>query len=165
MNTKPQVLIVDSEENWYRQHLQRLFDAEFNISYARNYREATEIISKAERPFDILITEISYDEMKQDEAGFELISYLEKKRTYTQVIILTRYGTITNTKRALKNPGIHDLQLKTPEDGSEFNPYDFLQIVKDALAKIDIGSYRVSRRFSENGASSKKNSAENFLHL
>jgi hypothetical protein len=132
------ILIVDSELNWISfliEVLQQDHDHTYDVVTARSYDEALKSIRFQEHPFDLVITEIRLESEKDknNEAGFHLIEQIEKDKT--QVIILTRYATIRNTQKAMRNPKIHDLILKIPEDGSKFNSSDFLQVVKDALAK------------------------------
>lgn len=134
---KPHILIVDNEYDWHQQHLHILLNAEFDVAYAEDYDDAIKAIDNALKPFDILITEIRINQETQDEEGFELANYLEEKGTYTQVIILTRYATITNVKRALRQtPKVHDIAFKIPDNGSEFNPNHFLEVVKVGLSKV-----------------------------
>ena len=136
MSTKPHILIVDSEEDWY-QPLHNLLDNEFDISHAKSFADAKKEIGTTEKPFDIVITEISL-EGKHDEAGLDLIDYVEDGKTYTRIIVLTWETKIAITgkiKRVLQNPKV-DFELKTPTDGSKFNFSDFVQIVNGALAKI-----------------------------
>ncbi|MGE5247609.1 MAG: sigma-54-dependent transcriptional regulator [Verrucomicrobiota bacterium] len=140
---KEYVLVVDDEQS-LRQFLALFFRKEgFEVDTASSLAEAEAMIDA--NAYDLVLTDLR---MSQPDDGLRVLHAAVRKNPWTQVVILTAYGTVETAKEAMKF-GAYDYITK-PFDNAELR-----KIVQSALArKEDDAGRRKALRDSVRGTSS-----------
>jgi two-component system response regulator PilR (NtrC family) len=140
---KEYVLVVDDEKS-LRQVLGLFFRKEgFEVDTASSLAEAEEAIDA--NAYDLVLTDLR---MGQSDDGLKVLRAAVQKNPWTQVIVLTAYGTVETAKEAMKY-GAYDYIAK-PFDNAELRA-----LVRSALArKEDAAGRRRALRESVRGTSS-----------
>jgi len=140
---KEYVLVVDDEQS-LRQVLTLFFQKEgFEVDTASSLAEAEAAI--AANAYDLVLTDLR---MTQPDDGLNVLRAAVRKNPWTQVVVLTAYGTVETAKEAMKL-GAYDYLTK-PFDNAELR-----KIVRAALArKEDDAGRRKALRESVRGTSS-----------
>ena len=97
---KPRILIVDDDSSGREATAEVLKREEYDLFTAAGGRAAIEILD-AEN-IDVVIT----DEKMPDMSGIELLKYIHTNHPYTQVILLTAYGTIDSAVEAIQTGAV-----------------------------------------------------------
>jgi two-component system, NtrC family, response regulator PilR len=137
------VLVVDDEQS-LRQVLALFLRKEgFEVDTASSLAEAERAIEST--AYDLILTDLR---MSQPDDGLKVLGAALRKNSWTQVIILTAYGTVETAKDAMKF-GAYDYVTK-PFDNAELR-----KIVHAALArKEDAAGRRKALREAVRGTSS-----------
>jgi two-component system response regulator PilR (NtrC family) len=140
---KEYVLVVDDEKS-LRQVLGLFFRKEgFEVDTASSLAEAEEAIDA--NAYDLVLTDLR---MGKSDDGLKVLRAAVQKNPWTQVIVLTAYGTVETAKEAMKY-GAYDYIAK-PFDNAELRA-----LVRSALArKEDAAGRRRALRESVRGTSS-----------
>ncbi len=140
---KEYVLVVDDEPS-LRQVLALFFRKEgFEVDTASSLAEAETAIEAT--AYDLVLTDLR---MSRPDDGIKVLGAAVRKNPWTQVIVLTAYGTVETAKEAMKF-GAYDYITK-PFDNAELR-----KIVHSALArKEDDAGRRKALRESVRGTSS-----------
>jgi len=132
---KYSVLVVDDQANW-RELLVDLLKEEFDVKSAKDYEDALNLAQSQPSPFHVVVTDMR---LKDDEIGnvdgLKLIEYINKLGGETEGIVLTGYGDVDTTKKALSHLGAFDYLEKHPP--TDFNYNEFKQIVRSAASEAD----------------------------
>ncbi|MBP2668542.1 MAG: two component system response regulator, sigma54-specific [Deltaproteobacteria bacterium] len=139
---KEYVLVVDDEQS-LRRLLELFFRKEgFEVDTAGNLAEAEAAIGT--NAYDLVLTDLR---MAGEDDGLKVLRAALQKNPWTQVIVLTAYGTVETAKEAIKY-GAYDYIAK-PFDNSELR-----KIVRSSLArKEDDAGRRKALRESVRGTS------------
>ena len=139
---KEYVLVVDDEQS-LRQLLGLFFKKEgFEVDTAGSLAEAEKAIEA--NAYDLVLTDLR---MAEQDDGLKVLRAALQKNPWTQVIVLTAYGTVETAKEAMKY-GAYDYLAK-PFDNAELR-----KIVQSALArKEDAAGRRRALRESVRGTS------------
>ena len=139
---KEYVLIVDDEQS-LRQLLGLFFKKEgFEVDAAGTLAEAEKAIEA--NAYDLVLTDLR---LAEPDDGLKVLRAALRKNPWTQVIVLTAYGTVETAKEAMKF-GAYDYIAK-PFDNAELR-----KIVRSALArKEDADGRRKALRESVRGTS------------
>jgi two-component system response regulator PilR (NtrC family) len=140
---KEYVLVVDDEQS-LRQVLVLFFRKEgFEVDTASSLAEAEKAIEAT--AYDLVLTDLR---MSRPDDGIQVLRAAVQKNPWTQVIVLTAYGTVETAKDAIKF-GAYDYITK-PFDNAELR-----KIVQSALArKEDDAGRRKALREAVRGTSS-----------
>jgi len=140
---KEYVLVVDDEQS-LRQLLGLFFKKEgFEVDTAGSLAEAEKEIDA--HAYDLVLTDLR---MAEQDDGLKVLRAAIQKNPWTQVIVLTAYGTVETAKEAMKY-GAYDYLAK-PFENAELR-----KIVQSALArKEDAAGRRKALRESVRGTSS-----------
>ncbi|MBP2673351.1 MAG: two component system response regulator, sigma54-specific [Deltaproteobacteria bacterium] len=140
---KEYVLVVDDEQS-LRQVLALFFKKEgFEVDTASSLAEAEKAIEA--NAYDLVLTDLR---MAKADDGLNVLRAAVRKNPWTQVVVLTAYGTVETAKEALKL-GAYDYLTK-PFENAELR-----KIVHAALArKEDDDGRRKALRESVRGTSS-----------
>src|SRR5208337_2037416 len=79
------------------------------VATAGSSREAIQRI--AEETFDVVVTDLK---MEKDEAGLEVLKAAKEKDTFTQVIVITAYGTPMITAEAMRLGAVDFCEKNAP---------------------------------------------------
>jgi two-component system response regulator PilR (NtrC family) len=139
---KEYVLVVDDEQS-LRQLLGLFFKKEgFEVDTAGSLSEAEKAIEA--NAYDLVLTDLR---MAGADDGLKVLRAALQKNPWTQVIVLTAYGTVETAKDAMKY-GAYDYIAKP------FDNADLRKIVQSALArKEDAAGRRKALRESVRGTS------------
>ena len=137
------VLVVDDEQS-LRQVLALFFRKEgFEVDTASSLEEAEKAIEA--NAYDLVLTDLR---MSEPDDGLRVLRAAVRKNPWTQVVILTAYGTVETAKEAMRY-GAYDYITK-PFDNAALR-----KIVQSALArKEDDAGRRKALRDSVRGTSS-----------
>lgn len=110
---KPNLLIVDDEENVTRT-LQMVFEQDgYSVVPAYSSRQAIELLHNG-HSFDALITDLN---MEHEDIGLEVARAAKELRPAPVVVIVTGYASVNNAREAL---GMHvDYYAQKPVDLGE----------------------------------------------
>ena len=93
------LLIVDDEED-VRTSLQRRLKRDgHSVILGASQEEATQIIESSEQPFDVVLTDML---MESPASGVEVLKAALARDVFTEVVILTAYGNVTNAVECMK---------------------------------------------------------------
>ncbi|HVF85523.1 MAG TPA: response regulator [Abditibacteriaceae bacterium] len=93
------ILVVDDEDD-VRLSLQRRMAREgHTVQSAASQAEAIETISKAEVPFDVVLTDML---MESPNSGVEVLKATLARDVFTEVVVLTAYGNVANAVECMK---------------------------------------------------------------
>ncbi|MBE0603407.1 MAG: sigma-54-dependent Fis family transcriptional regulator, partial [Deltaproteobacteria bacterium] len=139
---KEYVLVVDDEQS-LRQVLELFFRKEgFEVDTAASLAEAEKAIEA--KAYDLVLTDLR---MGKPDDGLNVLRAAVRKNPWTQVVVLTAYGTVETAKEAMKL-GAYDYLTKP------FDNADLRKIVHAALArKEDDAGKRKALRESVQGTS------------
>ena len=93
------ILVVDDEDD-VRLSLQRRMAREgHSVQSAASQAEAIEVISQAEVPFDVVLTDML---MESPNSGVEVLKATLARDVFTEVVVLTAYGNVANAVECMK---------------------------------------------------------------
>ncbi len=93
------ILVVDDEDD-VRLSLQRRMTREgHTVQSAASQAGAIEVISKAEVPFDVVLTDML---MESPNSGVEVLKATLARDVFTEVVVLTAYGNVANAVECMK---------------------------------------------------------------
>ena len=140
---KEYVLVVDDEQS-LRQLLTIFFRKDgFEVDTASSLEEAEKAIE--EKAYDLVLTDLR---MAKPDDGLNVLRAAVGKNPWTQVVVMTAYGTVDTVKEAIKL-GAYDYLTKP------FDNANLREIVRAALArKEDDAGKRKALRESVQGTSS-----------
>lgn len=93
------ILVVDDEDD-VRLSLQRRMTREgHTVQSAASQAEAIEVISQAEVPFDVVLTDML---MESPNSGVEVLKATLARDVFTEVVVLTAYGNVANAVECMK---------------------------------------------------------------
>src|SRR4028118_1895674 len=93
------ILVVDDEDDVRLSLEQRMKRDGHSIQTAASQAEAVELISSAEVPFDVLLTDML---MESPNSGVEVLKATLARDVFTEVVILTAYGNVANAVECMK---------------------------------------------------------------
>ncbi len=106
------ILVVDDEEEVRERIVRRLSrDSVFKVSSADSAKSGSELINQAEPPFDIVITDMV---MESEDSGIEILQAALSRDIFTEVIVLTAYGTVSNAVEAMKRGAFDYVEKNIP---------------------------------------------------
>ncbi len=109
MERKPRILIVDDEADVRKSCRKILAMHEFEIFEAEDAQQA--LVSLDNEKIDIVLLDINLP----DHSGMDILSEIKSKYGYTEVVMMTAFGTIDNAIQALKI-GAYDFLTKPFQD-------------------------------------------------
>ncbi len=93
------LLIVDDEEDVRTSLERRLKRDGHNVVTGASQEAATQIIEASEQPFDVVLTDML---MESPASGVEVLKAALARDVFTEVVILTAYGNVTNAVECMK---------------------------------------------------------------
>ncbi len=121
----PQILIVDDEPANVESLTRILKRENYKLFQALNGKEALDIMREEE--IDLVITDLMMPKMD----GLELLKAIKAISSYTEVIVITAYGSIERAVEVIKE-GAYDFVIKP------LKRRDIVKTVKKALEKVSL---------------------------
>ncbi|MEO1128540.1 MAG: sigma-54 dependent transcriptional regulator [Planctomycetota bacterium] len=97
-DAKAHMLVVDDDPIVADSLAQFLADEGYDVSCCINGREAISTLDGAERPFDVVVSDVSMPEV----TGIELLNHVVEHHPSTVMLMLTGYGTIESAVDAIR---------------------------------------------------------------
>lgn len=142
------ILVIDDEEE-ARESIQRRLKREgYAVETAPSQEEGIQRIRDAKDSFDLVITDML---MEQANSGVEVLRAAVTRDLFTEVIVLTAYGNVSNAVECMKQGAFDYIEKNIPG----VDPYDLLVIkVGQALErrKAALGTLRRLERAGLYGA-------------
>ena len=93
------IFIVDDEEDVRYSLERRLKRDGHTVQTAGSQAEAVEILDKTDVPFDVVLTDML---MESPASGVEVLKAALARDVFTEVVILTAYGNVSNAVECMK---------------------------------------------------------------
>lgn len=105
------ILIVDDEDEVRMALARRLEREGFNVETAASENEGLAALKETEHPFDIVITDMN---MGDPNSGVRVLEGAVSRDIFTEVIILTAYGSVTNAVETMKRGAFDYVEKNLP---------------------------------------------------
>ena len=141
MTTSPEftVLVVDCDDGWLIR-VENWLRSDFTVSTAKNYNKALDLLIKQKPPFNLVVTEVSLDEIDFNNGdGFSLANRIIELKIDTKTIILDGHASNDRIRTALKGPvpKAVDYLSKYPENGFDFDSRTFCLLCKNIAESVE----------------------------
>ena len=130
---KPKILVVDDDPVSVETTVEVLEREGYELFSASGGREALKVLS--EENIDVVITDLKMPDL----SGIDLAKYIQDNNPYTQVILLTAYGTVDSAVEAMSQGAFY--YLKKPIEIKTLR-----QTMKNALEKQSLFLQTVNLR-------------------
>ncbi|MFQ3549020.1 MAG: response regulator [Armatimonadota bacterium] len=111
MNQRLKVLVIDDEEMVRNAIKRRLERDNYSVNTADSQATGIEEIEKAEIPYDIVITDMV---MEKQNSGLEVLQAALARDVFTEVIVLTAYGNVSNAVECMKRGAFDYVEKNIP---------------------------------------------------
>jgi len=105
------VLVIDDEEDVLNAVRRRLEREGYQVSVAPNSGEGIQRIHDAEKPFDIVVTDMS---MEDPEAGLKVLGAAFSRDLFAEVIVMTAYGNVGNAVECMRRGAFDYIEKNSP---------------------------------------------------
>ena len=105
------VLVVDDEEAVRSAVKRRLEREGYDVDLAGSQAEGLELLKVAKVPYDIVVTDMV---MESPTSGLELLQAALSIDVFTEVIVLTAYGNVTNAVESMKRGAFDYVEKNIP---------------------------------------------------
>jgi DNA-binding NtrC family response regulator len=105
------VLVIDDEEGVLNAVRRRLERCGYKVTTAGNITEASQNISEAPKPFDVIVTDMSMD---NPNSGLEVLSMAFARDLFAEVIVMTAYGNVGNAVECMRRGAFDYIEKNTP---------------------------------------------------
>lgn len=105
------VLVIDDEEMVRNAIKRRLERDNYSVNTADSQATGIEEIEKAEIPYDIVITDMV---MEKQNSGLEVLQAALARDVFTEVIVLTAYGNVSNAVECMKRGAFDYVEKNIP---------------------------------------------------
>jgi len=112
MSAVYKLLLVEDDADWLDLYCDYLKSDEYDIITARTISQAFTLLEQIE--FDVVLTDLKMIGFGNDFGGFDVLDRVKKINNFTQVIIITAYGTQERAFKAMQS-GASDIVYKTPD--------------------------------------------------
>jgi DNA-binding NtrC family response regulator len=93
------ILVVDDEEDVRLSIARRLKREGHEVNIAASQAEAVETLGKTESTYDVVLTDML---MESPNSGVEVLKAALAKDVFTEVVVLTAYGNVSNAVECMK---------------------------------------------------------------
>ena len=107
----PKILVVDDEDEVRAAISRRLEREGFSVTVAASSAEAASVIKSQEAGFDVIVTDMS---MEETNSGLVVLKEALMNDVFTEVIVLTAYGNVTNAVESMRNGAFDYLEKNIP---------------------------------------------------
>lgn len=106
-----EILVVDDEEEVCAALRRRLQREGHEITTASNAEEARTILHSRPKAFDAVVTDMS---MEDPDSGLKVLSDAIARDLFTEVIVLTAYGNVSNAVESMRRGAFDYLEKNVP---------------------------------------------------
>lgn len=105
------VLVIDDEEAVLSAVERRLEREGHKVSTAPNAAEGVRKIEDEERPFDVIVTDMS---MEDPNAGLHVLQAAFGRDLFAEVIVMTAYGNVANAVECMRRGAFDYIEKNSP---------------------------------------------------
>ena len=105
------ILVVDDEEEVRDRIARRLTRDGYSVTSAGSEEEGRSMVREADPPFDIVITDMV---MESPSSGLEILEVSLVRDIFTEVMVLTAYGSVANAVEAMKRGAFDYVEKSIP---------------------------------------------------
>lgn len=105
------VLVIDDEETVVEAVKRRLERENHKVESASSAAEGSEKIEKAEKPYDVIITDMS---MEDPDAGLHVLQAAFGRDIFAEVIVMTAYGNVANAVECMRRGAFDYIEKNSP---------------------------------------------------
>lgn len=105
------VLVIDDEENVLAAIKRRLERAGYRVNTASNSEEGVQAIHVAEKPYDVIVTDMSMD---TPDAGLRILHAAFARDLFAEVIVMTAYGNVANAVECMRRGAFDYIEKNSP---------------------------------------------------
>ncbi len=123
------LLVIDDEDGVVNAIRRRLERAGYSVETATSAAEAIEKIQKVDRPYDVIVTDMSMDSA---DAGLMVLHAAFTRDLFAEVIVMTAYGNVANAVECMRRGAFDYIEKNVPG----VDAYEVLaQKVEDAMLR------------------------------
>lgn len=105
------ILVIDDEEEVRAALTRRLEREGYAVALAGSEAEGLAALKEAEKPFDIVVTDMS---MGDTDSGVRILEGAVSRDVFTEVIVLTAYGNVANAVECMKRGAFDYVEKNLP---------------------------------------------------
>jgi len=105
------VLVIDDEDAVRNAVRRRLERAGYAVETASNAVEGIEAIMQSERPYEVIVTDMSMDTA---ESGLQVLHAAFTRDLFAEVIVMTAYGNVANAVECMRRGAFDYLEKNAP---------------------------------------------------
>lgn len=105
------ILVVDDEDEVRMALARRLEREGYAVETAGSEAEGLSALKEADKPFDIVITDMN---MSDQNSGVRILEGAVSRDVFTEVIVLTAYGNVTNAVESMKRGAFDYVEKNLP---------------------------------------------------
>ncbi|HET6387026.1 MAG TPA: response regulator [Armatimonadota bacterium] len=140
----PHILVIDDEEEVRTAVARRLRRESYRVDDAGSQAEGRDKIANAPQPYDVVVTDML---MEQQESGIAMLEAALSRDLFTEVIVLTAYGSVANAVECMKRGAFDYVEKSIPG----VDVYDLLTMKVEKALDARRNALRALRRLEESG--------------
>ncbi|NLI01315.1 MAG: response regulator [Chthonomonadales bacterium] len=105
------ILVVDDEDEVRASLKRRLVREGYTVVTADSAEDAANKIRMSEEPFDAVVTDMC---MEEADSGLEVLRHAVARDLFTEVIVLTAYGNVSNAVESMRRGAFDYLEKNVP---------------------------------------------------
>lgn len=105
------VLVIDDEEGVLNSIRRRLERSGYAVTTANSAAEGIEKLTQADRPFDVIVTDMSMD---QPNSGLDVLNASFARDLFAEVIVMTAYGNVANAVECMRRGAFDYIEKNSP---------------------------------------------------
>lgn len=82
-----------------------------HVTSAENSQEGTKLISGADEPFDVIVTDMS---MEDPDSGLRVLQAAFSRDLFAEVIVMTAYGNVANAVECMRRGAYDYIEKNSP---------------------------------------------------
>lgn len=105
------VLVIDDEEGVLNSIRRRLERGGYSVSTANSAAEGIDALNSADRPFDVIVTDMSMD---NPNSGLDILNAAFARDLFAEVIVMTAYGNVANAVECMRRGAFDYIEKNSP---------------------------------------------------
>ncbi len=105
------VLVIDDEEGVLNSIRRRLERSGYAVTVANSAAEGISTIGSAEKPFDVIVTDMSMD---NPNSGLDVLNAAFARDLFAEVIVMTAYGNVGNAVECMRRGAFDYIEKNSP---------------------------------------------------
>jgi len=136
------ILVIDDEDEVRAAVARRLRRETYQVDESGSQAEGIAAIYKTNDPYDIIVTDML---MEQQESGIAVLEAALGRDLFTEVIILTAYGSVVNAVECMKRGAFDYVEKSIPG----VDVYDLLCLKVEKAIEARRNNLRAMRRMGD----------------